>query len=279
MLVEGSSIRSVSRINDVTINTIMKLLVEVGKACLDYQDKVLRNVPSDRVQVDELWSFCYAKKDNLKNATNAPEDAGDVWTWIALCADTKMVFSWWVGDRKKEDAMEFMKDVASRIPPKKRIQLTSDGFTAYLDAVDAAFGTDIDYAMTVKSPGIKTKDKASADVSGSIEKRVISGTPDPKHIHTNYVERQNLTLRMGLRRYARKTNAHSKKMENHLYALALHFMYYNFARIQTKLRVTPAMEAKLSSHIWTIGEIIDLVPKKVAKYRGPYKRENKEKKN
>lgn len=269
MLVEGSSLRSVSRIADVHIDTITEVLRKVGAAAEYYQYATLRKLPCKTVQVDEIWSFCYAKNHNVAKAKAAPEGAGDCWTWTSLCADTKLVPCWYVGDRDNVTARAFIKDLASRMAG--RIQLTSDGFKAYENAVESAFGANVDFAMLVKSYEKKGRGRYQ-QFTGSA-KRAVSGNPDPDKISTCFVERQNLTMRMGIRRFTRKSNGFSKKVENHAYAVALHFMFYNFARIHKTLGVTPAMEAGVSDHVWSIEEIVDLAYKKEAsKPRGAYGR-------
>lgn len=256
LLVEGNSLRATSRLADCSINTVTKLLVDVGSACAEYQDKTLRNLPCKRVQVDEIWSFVYAK------AKNVPEDkrgkAGDVWTWTAICADTKLVPSFLVGGRDGGYAMEFITDLAGRMA--SRIQLTSDGHKAYLEAVESAFGANVDYAQLVKIYGQAPEGQRRYSPPECIGTQVAccSGNPDMQHVSTSYVERQNLTMRMSMRRFTRLTNGFSKKIENHTHAVALHFMYYNFGRIHKTLRVTPAMEAGVSDHVWSLEEIAAL---------------------
>ena len=254
-LVEGNSLRSTSRMVDVSINTVTKLLVDVGQACSEYQDKVLRNLPCKQIQVDEIWAFCYAKQKNVPEAKAAVEGAGDIWTWTAICADTKLIPSWLVGNRNAETAQAFIQDLSGRL--KNKIQLTSDGHKTYLEAVENAFGANIDYAMLVKLYGenIESEKRYSPAECTGIMKRIITGNPDINKVSTSYVERQNLTMRMGMRRFTRLTNAFSKKAENHAHAVALHFMYYNFGRIHKTLRVTPAMEAGIADHIWSLEEI------------------------
>ena len=260
LLVEGNSLRATSRLADVSINTVTKLLVDVGCAVAEYQDKTLRNLPCKRVQVDEIWAFCYAKAKNVATAKAAPIGAGDVWTWTAICADTKLIASWQVGGRDAEYAHSFVQDLADRMAG--RIQLTSDGHKTYLEAVEGAFGDDVDYAMLVKMYGNapeSMKGKYSpADCIGCKKARV-TGNPDRQHVSTSYVERQNLTMRMSMRRFTRLTNGFSKKVENHAHAVALHFMYYNFGRIHKTLRVTPAMQAGVTDHVWSLEEIAGLV--------------------
>lgn len=255
LLVEGNSLRAATRLSGCSINTVTKLLVDVGAACSAYQDKALRNLSCKRVQCDEIWSFVYAK------AKNVPEDmegrAGDIWTWTAICADTKLVPSWMIGSRDSEAAKAFISDLSGRLA--NRIQLTTDGHKAYLEAVEEAFGSNIDYAMLVKLYGTPQgkgdqRRYSPAECTGTI-KGTVSGSPKKSDISTSFVERQNLTMRMSMRRFTRLTNGFSKKIENHGHAIALHFMYYNFGRIHKTLRVTPAMEAGVSDHVWSLEEI------------------------
>lgn len=271
LLVEGSSLRATSRLADVSLNTVMKLLVDAGSACSTFQDAALRNLPCKRVQVDEIWSFIGAKE---KNATEEQkgDGYGDVWTWTAIDADTKLVPSWLVGDRDTETASKFIGDLASRLA--NRVQLTSDGHKPYLEAVEGAFGNDIDYAQLVKHYGqaAEGSKRYSPPECVGVSRARITGQPDPKHVSTSFVERQNLTMRMSIRRFTRLTNAFSKKVENHAHAVSLHFMFYNFGRIHKTLRVTPAMAAGVSDHVWSLEEIAGLVPAPVAKKRGPYKK-------
>jgi IS1 family transposase len=273
MLVEGNSLRATSRMADVAYNSVLKLVSDAGKACSDYQDTALRNLPCRRVQVDEIWAFCYTKQKNVESAKTPVEGAGDIWTWTAICADTKLVPSWLVGDRDAVAANIFMHDLASRM--RGRIQLTSDGHRPYLEAVEGAFGAEIDYAMLIKLYGHPRDDTARYSPPECIGTQThrIMGEPDPAFISTSYVERANLTMRMGLRRFTRLTNGFSKKAENHAYAVGLHYMYYNFGRIHKTLRVTPAMEAGVSDHIWTMEEIAALMDTAYTpKPRGPYKK-------
>jgi IS1 family transposase len=272
MLVEGSSLRSISRVCDVSINTISKLLVEVGTACWNFHDTHVVNLKSERIQCDEIWSFVYSKE---KNKPEGMENAGDVWTWTAIDADSKLIVGWEVGNRDVDSANSFMNDVASRLT--KRIQLTTDGHKAYLEAVTDNFGSQIDYAMLVKLYGKEGEGKTAekkyspSRYTGS-RKTNISGRPDEEHISTSYVERCNLTMRMGMRRFTRLTNAFSKKLENHCYAIALHFVHYNFVRQHKTLRVTPAMAAGITKRFMSIEDIIRLVPEPIAKKRGSYKK-------
>lgn len=273
-LVEGNSLRSTSRMCDVSINTVTKLLVDVGIACTEYQHKALKDLPCKRIQCDEIWSFCYAKQKNVPTDCKGRFGFGDVWTWAALCADTKIVPSWYIGSRDASSAREFMDDLASRL--RGRIQLTTDGHRAYLEAVEGAFGVDIDYAMLVKLYGedpTNEKRYSPAQCIGT-KTEAITGSPDAEHVSTSFVERQNLTMRMSMRRFTRLTNGFSKKIENHCHAIALHFMYYNFCRIHKTLRVTPAMEAKVSDHVWSVEDIASLIADVAPKKRGPYKKRN-----
>ncbi len=244
----------------VAKNTVLKLLVDLGRACSEYQDRVLRNLPCRRIQADEAWAFCYAKQKNIPEELHDTEGVGDVWTWTALCADTKLIPSWYIGGRSGADAAVFIRDLASRLT--NRIQLTTDGHRVYLQAVENAFGADIDYAMLVKiysTPPTGGETRYSpAECCGTMTQR-ISGHPDERKISTSFVERSNLTLRMSNRRFTRLTNAFSKKLENLEHSVALHFMHYNFARIHQSLRVTPAMEAGVSDHVWSVEEIIGLL--------------------
>jgi len=256
MLVEGNSLRATARMADVSRNTVDKLLRDVGAACLDYQDKTLRNLPCKRVQCDEIWSFVYSKQKNVPEGMEG--QAGDIWTWTAICSDSKVVPCWHVGGRDAEAANEFISDLAGRLA--NRIQLTTDGYKVYVDAVDDAFGQDIDYAMLVKlyggTDGQKHAEKKySPNRFKAARKTLVNGNPDKAHVSTSHVERQNLTMRMSMRRFTRLTNGFSKKIENHMHAISLHYMYYNFGRIHQTLRVTPAMEAGISDHVWTLEEI------------------------
>lgn len=256
---------------------VAKLLEDTGRICSEYHDEYVRGVAAKRVQVDEIWSFTYAKQKNVAAAKAAPEGAGDTWTWTAIDADSKLVISWFVGGRDGECASVFMSDVASRIT--NRIQLTSDGHKAYLEAVEGAFGADVDYAQLVKMYGNAPetfKGRYSPAECTGIKKTIIEGEPDEKHISTSYVERQNLTMRMHMRRFTRLTNGFSKKVEAHANAVALHFMYYNFCRIHKTLRMSPAMAAGVSDRLWDVKDIVALIEAKealqVTKVRGPYKK-------
>ncbi len=258
-LVEGCSIRATVRMTGVAKNTIVKLLVELGDVCTRYQDEHLRNLPCKRLQCDEIWSYVGGKDRNL-SAEKRDAGLGSVWTWTAIDADTKLIPSWLVSTRDAGAAYEFMQDVASRM--RGRVQLTTDGHKPYLSAVEDAFGADIDYATLTKLYGVdpQAERRYSPPVCLGCESKTVTGSPDPKHVSTSYVERQNLTMRMSMRRFTRLTNAFSKKVENHAAAVALYFMYYNFGRVHQTLRVTPAMEAGISSHVWSIEEIVALIP-------------------
>ncbi len=264
-LVEGNSIRGTSRLTGASKNTVTKLLVDVGEACEEYQGLVMRDLPCKRIQVDEIWSFCYSKEKNVPKELRGEFGYGDVWTWTAICADTKLVPCWSVGGRDAEFARNFIYSLSWRLA--NRIQLTSDGYKVYLEAVEKAFGDDVDFAQLVKVYGPvygkgDEKRYSPMECVGCRGKK-IKGNPDPKHISTSFVERQNLTMRMSMsmRRFTRLTNAFSKKVENLEHAIALHFMYYNFGRIHRSLRVTPAMEAGIADHVWSLEEIAGLSDK------------------
>ncbi|WP_431285885.1 IS1 family transposase [Humitalea sp. 24SJ18S-53] len=273
MLCEGSSMRSISRVVDVSINTVTGLLEKAGAACAEHHHNAVRNVKSKRVQCDEIWSFCYAKAKNVATAKSAPEEAGDVWTWTALDADSKLILSWLVGGRDAGYATEFMQDVADRLA--NRVQLTTDGHKAYLEAVEGAFGADVDYSQLIKlygdAPGPAGR-YSPADCTG-IRKVRIEGNPDKRHVSTSYVERQNLTMRMSMRRFTRLTNGFSKKAENHAHMVALYTVWYNFVRIHKTLRCSPAMAAGVSDRLWSMEDVVALIDAREApaKKRGPYK--------
>jgi IS1 family transposase len=259
LLCEGQSIRAVTRLTGCSKNTVAKLLVAAGHACAAYQDKALRNLPCKRVQMDEIWSFVYAKNDNVAKAKSAPATAGDVWTWTAVCADTKIIVSWLLGSRDTSAAVAFTNDLRSRLA--NRVQLTSDGYRSYLVAVDAAFGEDVDYAQLVKIYGADPQAETRYSPAKCIgaEKKPKIGDPDPKHISTSYVERSNLTMRMHMRRFTRLTNAFSKKVENHAAAIALHTFYYNFIRIHQTLKVTPVMAAGVTDKLWEMDDLVAML--------------------
>jgi IS1 family transposase len=276
MLCEGASMRSIARITGVSINTVSKLLVDAGEACVAYHDEHVRGLGCKRIQCDEIWSFNYAKQKNVDNAKSAPVFAGDVWTWTSICADTKLICNWFVGGRDAEFANVFMDDLAQRL--NHRVQLTTDGHKVYLDAVRGAFGNDIDYAQLVKLFGAApegTKGRYSPAKCTGIKKKQRTGSPDEKHVSTSYVERMNLSIRMGLRRFTRLTNAFSKKFENHCHALALYFVYYNFCRQHKSLGgVSPAMAAGVTNTLRDLEWICELIDARAPKPgpRGPYKK-------
>lgn len=277
MLCEGSSLRSISRVVDVSLNTVTKLLIDAGKVCDAFHDQYVRGIAAKRVQCDEVWSFIGVKAKNRGTSKRATDPtAGDVWTWTAIEGETKLIISYLIGGRDAEYALALMDDLRSRVTT--RMQLTTDGHGPYLRAVEEAFGADIDFAQLVKLYGEPpSSPEASRRYSPSecigTRKRSITGNPDPKHISTAYAERQNLTMRMHMRRFTRLTNAFSKKIENHAYAVALHMTFYNFVRIHKTLRITPAMAAGISHRLWSMDDIVALIdaaegePKK----RGPYK--------
>jgi IS1 family transposase len=261
MIVEGTSLRATSRITDTSINTVTKLLVDAGKACEMFQHETVKGVRTKRVQCDEIWSFVYSKQKNVPEGMEG--SAGDVWTWVGMDADSKLVISWYVGSRDADSANDFMQDLALRLA--NRVQLTTDGHRPYLEAVEGAFGASIDFAQLIKLYGTehaydqKSEKKYSpAECIGSKKIRV-TGNPNIADVSTSYIERQNLTLRMSSRRFTRLTNAFSKKVENHCYAISLHYVYYNFCRIHKTLRVTPAMEAGLTKRLWDIADIVKLI--------------------
>ena len=258
-LIEGNSIRSTCRMTGVCKDAVLKLIEDMGAACAEFHDSAVRGVAVRHVQCDEVWSFCYAK------AKNVPEEkkgrgAGDVWTWMAIDADTKLILSYLCGGRDASWACQFMEDLASRVTT--RIQITTDGHRAYAEAVEGAFGMDVDYAMLIKLYGAPTDSpdtRYSPAQCIGIRTGIVSGSPDPQHISTSYVERQNLNLRMGVRRFTRLTNAFSKKFENHCHMVAIYQAYYNFCRIHQTLRVTPAIEAGIADHVWNLHELVSLL--------------------
>jgi IS1 family transposase len=259
-LVEGNSIRATVQMTGASKNTIAKLLLDLGDACLDYQDRVMRDLPCKRIQVDKCWAFCYAKSKNVTPEIAAKNPyAGDTWTWAAIDADTKLIPSWIVGPRDGVTARIFVNDLASRLA--NRIQLTSDGLAVYLNAVERAFRGHVDYAQLIKIYGNtpETQTRYSPGECIGCERHAITGYPDPEHVSTSYIERANLTMRMGMRRFTRLTNAFSKKIEHHVAAIALHMMHYNFVRIHTTLRCTPAMAAHVIDRLWEISDIVALL--------------------
>jgi IS1 family transposase len=278
MLCEGSSMRSISRVADVSINTVTKLLVDAGTACAAFHDEKVRGVKARRVQVDEIWSFTAAKQKNVANMKAPVAGAGDTWTWTAIEADTKLLITWLVGGRDSDYAIAFMDDLRDRLA--NRVQLTSDGHKAYLEAVEGGFGGDVDYAMLVKifgaAPEAMKGRYSPAECIGARKER-IEGDPDPKHVSTSYAERQNLTMRMQMRRFTRLTNEFSKKFENHMHMVALYTVWYNFVKQHKTLKgISPAMAAGLSDTLWSMTDlaaIVDAAQPKAGK-RGPYKKEN-----
>ena len=257
---EGNSIRSVTRMFGVGKNTVARLLLAAGAACAQYQDRALRNLTCKRLQCDEIWSFCYAKNKNVKEAKTAPDGAGDVWTWTALDSDSKLMVSWWVGDRTKNTGIVFLQDLQSRL--SDRIQLTSDGHSAYLEATRVTFGDDVDFAQLIKifraTPESFKGRYSPAECIGT-KTNVITGNPDADHISTSHAERQNLTMRMSMRRFTRLTNAFSKKFENHCHSLALYFTFYNWVRKHKTLGTTPAVAAGLTDKALTMADVVGLI--------------------
>lgn len=276
-LVDGNSIRATCRITGATKGTVTKLMLDAGRLAGLFQDRQIRDLTCKRVQVDEIWSFTYAKAKNVAAAKAAPEGAGDTWTWTAICADTKLAISWLVGGRDASYARDFIQDVYDRLAG--RIQLTSDGHGAYINAVRDIFGIDVDYAQLVKTYGAapeSAKGRYSPAECTGAQKVRVEGRPDPMHISTSFVERQNLTMRMHMRRFTRLTNAFSKKIENHAHAVALHFFFYNFCRIHQTHRVTPAMAANVTDRVWDVEDLVRMIEEEEAatapKVRGPYKK-------
>ena len=278
MLCEGQSMRATARLANVSLNTVAKLLVDAGRVCADLHDELVQGVTASRIQCDEVWSFTYAKQKNVARAKAAPEEAGDTWTWTALDSDSKLIVSWLVGGRDSEYAIAFMEDLRSRLA--NRVQLTTDGHKAYLEAVESAFGCNVDYAQLVKLYGEPTGQKGherkySPSECNGTRKRRVEGNPDPASVSTSYAERQNLTMRMHMRRFTRLTNAFSKKFQNHMHMVALYTVWYNFIRIHKSLRVTPAMEAGLSDTVWDMEDFVRIMDERAPRPgpRGPYKKQ------
>jgi IS1 family transposase len=276
MLGEGSSLRSISQVADVSINTVTKLLVDAGETCLALHDELVRGVKSERAQIDEIWSFCYAKAKNVPTASAAPDGAGDVWTWTALDADTKLMVSYFVGDRSGQSAMIVADDLRDRVA-SERVQITTDGHSAYWTAMEEAFGADADYATIEKiyrTDPAAARGRYSPPVCTGVRTHVVEGNPDPAHVSTSYVEQSNLSIRMQNRRFTRLTNVFSKKFENHVHALALYFAFYNFVRIHKTLKVTPAMAAGIADTLWSLEDIAERIEanRPQAGKRGPYKK-------
>jgi IS1 family transposase len=279
MLCEGSSMRSTSRVADVSINTVAKLLSQAGEACAAFHWEAVRGVKAKRVQCDEIWSFVHAKAKNVADAKAAPEGAGDAWTWTAIDADSKLIISYMVGDRSGETASFFIEDLRQRVDG--RMQLTTDGHKAYLEAVAGAFHEGgVDYAMLVKlygdAKGKPDERRYSPAECTGIKKRRVVGSPDKAHVSTSYVERQNLTMRMSMRRFTRLANAFSKRIDSDIDALSLYFVFYNFARIHKTLRMSPAMAAGISDRLWSMQDVVALIDARApeSKARGPYKKRN-----
>jgi IS1 family transposase len=277
LLCEGSSMRSISRLADVSINTVTKLLIDAGKACAAFHDETVRGVKSRRVQVDEIWSFTAAKQKNVASMKAPVEGAGDTWTWTALDADSKLIITWLVGGRDSDYAIAFMDDLRDRLA--NRVQLTSDGHKAYLEAVEGAFGGDVDYAMLVKMYGAASdsaKGRYSPAECTGIRKTRIEGNPDLAHVSTSYAERQNLTMRMQMRRFTRLTNAFSKKFENHMHMVALYTVWYNYVKQHKSLKgLSPAMAAGLSDTLWSVADVAEMIDASLPKAgkRGPYRKQ------
>ena len=278
MLCEGMSMRAVSRLADVSINTVSKLLEDAGEACMWMHDDLVVNVKASKIQCDEIWSFCYAKKKNVATAKAAPEGAGDAWTWTALDAESKLIVSYYVGDRNGRNARTFLNDLLRRL--SNRVQLTTDGHSMYLSAVPEVFeDAGVDFAQLDKIYGKLTPPR-SAEARYSppkiigTKRRVVTGNPDDAHVSTSHVERSNLSIRMHNRRFTRLTNGFSKKLDNHLHMLAIYFAFYNFCRIHKTLRVTPAMAAGITDHVWTLEDIVRKIDHyaPAPKPRGPYKK-------
>lgn len=269
MLCEGSSMRSISRVSDVSINTVDKLLREAGEACVAFHDEAVRNVTAKRVQCDEIWSFTYAKQKNVATAKAAVDRAGDVWTWTAIDANSKLLVSWHIGRRDGEDALELMDDLRGRLA--NRVQLTTDGHKAYLEAVEGAFGGDVDYAQLIKiygeAPEVE-KRYSPAQYLGA-KKEAIEGNPDPDHISTSYVERSNLSMRTFMRRFTRLALGFSKKFENHCHMVALYAFWYNFVKLHKAHKLTPAMAACVSDRLMDMGDIVDMIDARAAKPNRP----------
>ena len=274
MLCEGSSMRSISRVADVSINTVSKLLVEAGEACLKIHDETVWNVSAKRIQCDEIWSFCYAKDRTVRTGKELPEGAGDVWTWTAIDADTKLILSYFIGGRGRQSCCAFLTDLRYRV--KGAPQITTDHFAAYLGGMKQAFGTWCNFAQLVKifrnTPG--APGRYSPGECCGIKTKIVRGNPDPAHISTSYVERQNLTMRMSMRRFTRLTNAFSKKLENHIHAISLYLVFYNFCRIHKTLRTSPAMAAGVSDRLWSLEDVVTKIDEMapVPGPRGPYKK-------
>jgi IS1 family transposase len=273
LLCEGMSMRAVARITDVSFNTVAKLLIDAGGVCAEMHDEMVQGVKASRIQCDEIWAFNYCKQKAVATAKSAPEDAGDIWTWTGIDADSKLIVSYLVGDRSGQAAMELMDDLRSRLA--NRVQLSTDGHRAYLEAVEGAFGADVDYAQIIKmyGPTPSPAGRYSPAECTGIKKVRIEGNPDERHVSTSFVEVHNKTMRMHMRRFTRLTNGHSKKVANHAHMVALYTMFYNFIRTHGKLRMTPAMASGIADTFMGFDAIIDRIDAKQApKPRGPYKK-------
>ena len=261
LLCEGMSMRAVARIADVSFNTVAKLLIDAGGVCAVMHDEMVQGVKASRIQCDEIWAFNYCKQKTVTIAKSAPADAGDIWTWTGIDADSKLIVSYLVGDRSGETAIELMDDLRSRLA--NRVQLSTDGHRAYLQAVERHFGDEVDYAMLVKRYGKDQSPSPERKYSPAIclgaEKKPVTGNPDPKHVSTSFAERANLTMRMNMRRFTRLTNGFSKKIENHACAIALHAMFYNFVRVHQTLKTKPAMAAGVTSRLWEMEDLVEMI--------------------
>jgi IS1 family transposase len=272
LLCEGMSMRAVARSADVSFNTIAKMLADAGTVCAQMHDELVRSVTSKRVQCDEIWAFNYCKERNIATAKAAPTDAGDIWTWTGIDADSKLIVSYLVGDRSGEEAMELLDDLRSRLA--NRVRISTDGYRAYLEAVEGAFGGDVDYGQIVKlyGPTPASAGRYSPPECIGIRKRRVEGRPDDKHISTSYVEAHNKTMRMHMRRFTRLTNGHSKKVANHTHMVALYTLFYNFIRTHSKLRMTPAMAAGIATTFMTFDDVLSRIDAiQAPKKRGPYR--------
>jgi IS1 family transposase len=277
MLCEGSSMRSISRVADVSINTVSKLLVDAGEACAAYHDRYVRNVKAERIQCDEIWSFCYSKQVNAPNTISRQEDRGDLWTWTAIDADSKLIVTWQIGDRTVDTGVPFTRDLESRLA--NRIQLTTDGHGAYISSVKRTFGGDVDFAQLVKiykETGEAVRGRYSPAKCIGAKRIAVTGDPDMDHVSTSYAERQNLTMRMHMRRFTRLTNAFSKKAENHCHMVALYTVWYNYVRQHKAHRLSPAMAAGVTDKLWSMADLAEMIDAALPLpgKRGPYKKQH-----
>jgi IS1 family transposase len=274
LLCEGMSMRAIARSEEVSFNTVAKALVDAGKVCAQMHDELVRDVKAKRIQCDEIWAFNYCKQRAVETAKKAPADAGDIWTWTAIDADSKLIVSYLVGDRSGETAIDLMDDVRARLA--NRVQISTDGHKAYLEAVEGAFGGDVDYAQVIKmyGPTPSPAGRYSPAECTGVKKVRIEGKPDRAHVSTSFVEAHNKTMRMHMRRFTRLTNGHSKKVANHVHMVALYTLFYNFIRTHSKLKMTPAMEAKIAKTFLTFEDVLARVDAAniPAKVRGPYRK-------